>query len=422
MSDISSPPVLSVIVTSYNIENYLAQCLAGILAQTVDDMEVIVVDDGSSDASPQIVRDYAARDSRVVPVLFDDNTPGGVATAANAGLDRAQGEYVGFADGDDLYDPTMFAKLLSAARDHDADLAMCQYQLLNDDTGAVTDPADVGRWTNLSRSVYDLDTETTKQFLAFIAVPWRKLYRRSMLEDHSLRFPVGDYFYEDNPFHWFTVVSAGRIAVVPEVLCQHRVDRPGQTMQTADSRLFKIFQHHDTIRAWLDRNGLTEDLGPTLLTWVIAQMEWITRKTPPELRAELFGVLRHIFGQYDRDQVDQSFRESGKGSRARDLVSAVVDDSLARFNNIIDNRQQAANPIQSGLYHLRNTGVTETGAMTRRYLTNKMRQARRRLTNRQAGDQEINNEDLMMALMVLDQRLRSVEDQLTVLSGQGHDD
>ena len=83
--------------------------------------------------------------------------------------------------------------------------------------------------------------QTRRQFLRFIAVPWRKLYRRSLLEDHAIRFPVSDSFYEDNPFHWFSVISARSIAVVPEVLCYHRVGRAGQTMATADERLFQIF-------------------------------------------------------------------------------------------------------------------------------------------------------------------------------------
>ena len=111
----------------------------------------------------------------------------------------------------------------------------------------------------------------TKRFLRFIAVPWRKLYRRSLLEDNLIRFPVGDHFYEDNPFHWFCLLSAGSIAVVPQVLCYHRVGRAGQTMANGDARLFTIFAHHGTIQDWLRERALFDIYSVSLLEWVISQ-------------------------------------------------------------------------------------------------------------------------------------------------------
>ena len=91
-------PVLSVIVTSYNIEDYLAGCLDTVINQSLRDMEIIVVDDGSSDRTPDIIREYAEKDSRIRPILLPENTIGGVASAANAGLDAATVAEVAGAD------------------------------------------------------------------------------------------------------------------------------------------------------------------------------------------------------------------------------------------------------------------------------------------------------------------------------------
>ncbi|MCB1330480.1 MAG: glycosyltransferase family 2 protein, partial [Maritimibacter sp.] len=121
-------PLLSVIVTAYNIEAYLAECLETVVSQTLADMEIIVVDDGSTDGTPEIIRTFAARDARVKPVLLPENTIGGVASAANAGLERATGTWVGFVDGDDYLDPTMFEELCAAATACGAELAMCRYK------------------------------------------------------------------------------------------------------------------------------------------------------------------------------------------------------------------------------------------------------------------------------------------------------
>ena len=207
---------LSIIVTAYNIEDYIEQCLDSVAAQTLRDLEVLVVDDGSSDSTPDKIVEFCAGDPRFIPVLLPENSPGGVATAANAGLDRATAPWVGFVDGDDYVEPTMFERLVGAAAGCDADLAMCQYQEVVDGSGERRDPADAHRWAELTASCYELDVPTRRQFLRFIAVPWRKLYRRSLLEKNAIRFPVSDGFYEDNPFHWFAVISAQSVAVVPE--------------------------------------------------------------------------------------------------------------------------------------------------------------------------------------------------------------
>ena len=164
---------------------------------------------------------------------------------------------------------------------------------------------------------------TRQQVLRFIAVPWRKLYRRSLLTEPAIRFPVSDGFYEDNPFHWFTVLSARSLAVVPEVLCYHRVGRAGQTMATVDVRLFQLFAHHDTIHAWLADRRLLEVYDTSLLGWVISQMEWIARRTPPPLQRTLFDTLVPIFAQYTRETVASALREGGKGATAQRLSAAV---------------------------------------------------------------------------------------------------
>ncbi len=421
-------PRVSVIVTSYNIESYIEQCLDGIVGQTLEDIEIIVVDDGSTDSTPDIISRYAASDSRIVPVLMEENTIGGVASAANAGMDRATGDWVGFADGDDVYDPHMFERLLEAGVANDADLAMCQYVLLDDEDESLSEPADAHRWSALTAPAYDLDVARRKQILRFIAVPWRKLYRRSMLEEHAIRFPVGDYFYEDNPFHWFSVLTASRIAVVPEVLCQHRVARAGQTMATADERLFRIFQHHDTILEWLRANGHEAEYAPNLLGWAISQMEWISRRTPPELRPQLFDILRHVFAQHDDTVIARALDEANKGSSTRALVAAVTTDDFATFDTLLGHRSVDRTLVQKARHHLETAGVRETSRIATKFAGQQVKKragflvrAKRRLLGRSAarGPMTVENQDLLFAIMVMERRLDAIERQLRDMSSTG---
>lgn len=412
-------PVVSVIVTTYNIESYLDECLASVAAQSLSDIEVLVVDDGSSDSTPQKILAFCATDDRFVPVLLAENSPGGVATAANVGLDRASGEWIGFVDGDDYVEPTMFERLVGAATAGAADLAMCDYQEVVDGSGERRDPADAHRWAELTSSCYTLDVQSRKQFLRFIAVPWRKLYRRSFVEENALRFPVSDGFYEDNPFHWFALISARSIAVVPEVLCYHRVGRSGQTMAAADERLFHIFSHHDTIHSWLTSRRLLDVYQTALLGWVISQMEWISRRTPPALHRALFDTLVPIFAQYSESTIATALREGNKGAGAQRLCTAVAHRQYGSFVRALTSRPGSGNPVVAALFHLRHSGVQRTALLTGRYVSRALHGLRVTQTVGRVArvGRESPRQDVMFGLMVIEQRIRGLENRLGQMEG-----
>lgn len=118
-------PELTIIVPVYNVEKYLPKCIDSILAQTFTDFELILIDDGSPDRCGEICDEYAAKDSRIV-VIHQKNQ--GVSAARNAGLDAAQGEYIGFADSDDWIDQRMFETMLTVAQSSSADVVSCSIE------------------------------------------------------------------------------------------------------------------------------------------------------------------------------------------------------------------------------------------------------------------------------------------------------
>lgn len=417
-------PKLSIIVTAYNIENYLAQCLDSVIGQTLDDLEIIVVDDGSTDGTVQIIRDYAERDNRIRPILFAQNTIGGVASAANAGLDAATGDYVGFADGDDVCDIDMFRRLYDAAVEADADLAMCQYLLLDEQTGAMGEPADSHRWAGITApAAWDLagagSKENRRRLLEFIAVPWRKIYRRTMLERHAIRFPVGDYFYEDNPFHWFSVLSANRVALVPDVLCYHRVARIGQTMATVDDRLLKIFDHEATIRAWLKTHGRDDDYAPALLGWVAAQLSWVSLRAEGEMQRKLFDRLVPIVQSYPDGAVDAVVRGFNRTGRVVAMLDALRRRDFIAFSRAAGYRLPEKSLVGLGLYHLRHAGLRDTAMTTARFLRSRLSRDRSAAIagpgTALQGQVTTQLSDIQFALVVLQRRLDAMDRELRAL-------
>lgn len=125
----TTPPKISVIVPVYNTEKYLSKCLDSILKQTLKDIEVIVVNDGSKDESQMLINQYKIRDSRIISMIKEN---GGLSDARNVGIDKASGEYLAFIDSDDYIDSTMFEKMIDLAEKHKSEIVLCDLVKVNE--------------------------------------------------------------------------------------------------------------------------------------------------------------------------------------------------------------------------------------------------------------------------------------------------
>lgn len=175
---------VSVIVPVYNAEEYLNRCVDSLLNQTLKDIEIILVDDGSEDSSPQICDKYAS-DNENVRVLHLEN--GGPARARNKGIEIAQGGYIGFADSDDYCHAEQFEKLYQNAKENDSDIAMCSFFVDNTkDIKPVSIPLD---------SLYSTNEEIKNgiiscfygEYVHGLNSLWIKIFKRSMLVDNNIK-------------------------------------------------------------------------------------------------------------------------------------------------------------------------------------------------------------------------------------------
>lgn len=184
----------SVIIPVYNAEKTLRRCVDSLLAEGYPDAEIILVNDGSGDRSGEICREFAARENCI---RYIEKENGGVSTARNAGLDAATGEFVLFVDSDDYAAPHFFSIIDSVSAETPADLI--QFSCRFDDGkqlagGSHTPKNAVGR-DALLPLISDAICRKT------INSPWAKLYRRDLIEAHSIRFPVGASVAEDRIFN-----------------------------------------------------------------------------------------------------------------------------------------------------------------------------------------------------------------------------
>jgi glycosyltransferase involved in cell wall biosynthesis len=222
-------PLLGIVVPAYDVADYLPACLDSILAQSHRDLDVVVVDDGSPDASGAIAEQYAARDSRVTVVHTDNRGLGG---ARNEGLRHVRGDYVGFADSDDVVPPTAYATLVGSLERSGSDLATGSIVRCEGDT--LTEPPWMRRLHNPPRT--DLSILDHPELLGDVFA-WNKVYRRSFWDDAGLGWPEG-VRYEDQPTTTQAFLAADGIDVLAEVVYHWRVRHDGTsiTQQRASVR------------------------------------------------------------------------------------------------------------------------------------------------------------------------------------------
>ena len=185
MENAEKTPELSIIVPIYKVEKYLDECIQSILGQTFTDLELILVDDGSPDACPQMCDAAAEQDSRV-RVIHQKN--GGLSAARNTGIEAARGNWLGFVDSDDFVAPDFYEKLYNAAVNADADCAVCSVQLTHEDGSRMDTPP---QWKVYGGGYTGEDVlkTITWQNNAPYLIAWNKLYRREVFR--TLRYPVG---------------------------------------------------------------------------------------------------------------------------------------------------------------------------------------------------------------------------------------
>lgn len=214
--------LLSVIIPTYNIEQYLEKALDSVVNQTYKNLEIIIIDDNSTDATGKIILEYAEKDDRIKPIFHKENARPG--PTRNEGLELATGDYVTLMDHDDWQDLTKYEKMIAKLEQTGADFVTCDAEEYNQRSGkAFTKPW----YKRIQKHPHDgkIDISTWSQKSLFInayTAPWAKILRRELVEKYQIRFSGGDNLLDDVLFHYHLIMVANSAAYVPEVLYTHR--------------------------------------------------------------------------------------------------------------------------------------------------------------------------------------------------------
>ena len=239
-------PKVSVIVPVYNVEKYLEKCLNSLVNQTINDIEIIVVNDESPDNSQRIIDDFETRYPDKVKKIVKKN--GGQGSARNEGLKVATGEYIGYVDSDDYVSNDMFEKMYNAAKKDDSDIVIAGFYVVSE-SGNV-----------LNQEVFKCEKnvttiEETKEVLFDKTAIWNKIYRASLLKNSNVEF-VSKKWYEDFDFTINTLILAKRFSIIEEPLYYYLL-RQNSTMNNSNvEKNLDILDAMDRIICFYKKNNI----------------------------------------------------------------------------------------------------------------------------------------------------------------------
>ena len=234
-------PKVSIVVPVYNVEDYIERCLDSLLNQTLEDIEIIVVNDGSTDGSKQRIIPYIEKYPNKIKYLEKEN--GGLSSARNFGIPEASGEYIAFLDSDDYVEKDMYEKMYEKAINENSDMVECDF---------------IWEYPNKKRNdiakTYDNKND---MIVKGRVVAWNKLIKRDIIEKNNLRFPEG-LRYEDVEFFYKLVPYINKVSFVHELFI-HYLQRSNSIANTQNLRTKEIFIVLDNVLNYYKENDLYEE-------------------------------------------------------------------------------------------------------------------------------------------------------------------
>ena len=238
---------ISVIIPVYGVEKYIDKCLNSLVKQSLKEIEIIVVNDGTKDNSQEIIDKYVKKYPDKVKSFIKEN--GGQGSARNYGLEKANGEYIGYVDGDDFIEKDMYKKLYNKAKELNYDIVVCGNYNVSEDY----------KTRNIDVFINNYNTDLENILFGKMAV-WNKIYKKDILINNKLEFKQ-KVWYEDLAFTLKAIINSNSYAFVDEPLYDY-LRREGSTMNNSNvKRNLEILEAFDDILLYIKQNKKEEYLN-----------------------------------------------------------------------------------------------------------------------------------------------------------------
>lgn len=277
---------VSVLVPIYNVAKYLPECLESLKRQTLKEIEFILLNDGSTDESPRIIRDFAKGDSRFVVVNKENS---GYGDSMNQGLAKAKGEYIGILESDDFAEPDMFEKLYKLVKKHDADVARSNYFYH-------TEQGDI-----VHESIKDQPAAASlkKNHNILFEEPaiWSGLYRRGFLQENGIRFlPTPGASYQDTGFNIKALSMANKIAYTKMAYLHYRTDNSSSSVKSK-AKLEAVKKEYAEIDRFFAKKKIGEDIYKAEQAAKFGAYHWNFQRVSGDLAKDFLKTIKQEFNE-----------------------------------------------------------------------------------------------------------------------------
>lgn len=253
-------PKVSIVVPIYNVEKYLRECLDSIVNQTLKDIEIICVNDGSTDSCPQILEEFSKKDNRI-KVINKANS--GYGASMNIGLAAATGEYIGIVESDDFVKTNMFEDLYNLAKENDADVVKSDWFYYWTKNNESRKSGKISKWkSNKITNAYE-----DKSLLKIMPSIWSAIYKREFLSDKGINFlETPGASYQDTSFYLKVLMSAKRIVLTSNAYVYYRQDNINSSCNSKE-KAFAIYDEFDEVELFMQANPeLAEEFAEYIYT------------------------------------------------------------------------------------------------------------------------------------------------------------
>lgn len=283
-----SHPVITVALSVYNVEEYLSSCLDCIINQSFKDIEILCIDDHSTDNTFHVLQQYEAKDERIRLIRQPQNA--GLSVSRNIAISEAKGEYIWMLDGDDLFEVTLLEKAYNVAISSNSDITIWDYHVFEDDT-------DLNNKSTFKSHFSTIDTSDYKQLLRLPSFMWIRLYRLDYLKKLNVCFTPG-LTKQDIPVNWHTLTHKPKVSIIPQVLAYYRMRKTSTTSQKGRS-LFSLYKVMDIVGDKLKKDGLYSEYLDVYMQSRLQLLHGMYDYILPELKNEAMEIVKSKCSEQD---------------------------------------------------------------------------------------------------------------------------
>ncbi|MBR1601006.1 MAG: glycosyltransferase, partial [Alphaproteobacteria bacterium] len=322
-------PKVSVIIPVYNVEPYLRECLDSVINQTLKEIEIICVDDGSTDNSLEILKEYAAKDKRIT-VITQKNLYAGV--ARNAGLAVAKGEYLSFLDSDDFFELTLFEETYDIAKKEQSQIVFYQYTNYDNDLQQCDgNPRGINkRITNENYTSVNTYSMKDNLFTLCNPMPWNKLVSHKLVVEENLHYQTLKAS-NDVCFSLNVIACAEKITLYYKSLVYYRHNRRDSLKNTRDNAPLNFYEAYKGIYNTLSSKGLYEKYKKTFLTSLTSSCLWTLKNTDEKHNFVKDFIKNTIIPEFSLLKDNERFLEENRIMFLRNLYLPNIIISLTSY-------------------------------------------------------------------------------------------